>query len=186
MRAFRGCSRPSTVRSTRCYQTRTSVEKLAKTLVAPLVPAGTIAALATTLPSSSTLRHSAWTPARAGQVVGFAAGPPDGGTTVKFSEYAGCSCRDAVGVRRDVEGARHSTRHRRRTELAAEPGSVTSIGNAARDNGIKLQACDSNVRSRTNQWPMRTSWPLHITLSTRAGPNDSSSMYWPPAPIRAS
>src|SRR5947208_14430074 len=64
----------------------TSVRLVTKTLMAPLVPAGTIAALATIWPRNefSVDTFGCWPPAC--QAVRYCNGP--GGTTVKFIEYA--------------------------------------------------------------------------------------------------
>src|SRR5580704_1933631 len=68
----------------------TLVVSVTKTLIAPFVPAGTIAAFATIVPSESFNVETFGIGWPVGQVVRFPSGAPvTTGTTVKFNEYAG-------------------------------------------------------------------------------------------------
>src|SRR5271157_3781195 len=64
----------------------TCVRLVTKTLMAPLVPAGTIAAFATTAPSKEFNVETNGCAAPVGQAVRYDSGPS--GTTVTFTEYA--------------------------------------------------------------------------------------------------
>src|ERR1700690_2509963 len=64
----------------------TCVRPSTKILIAPLVPAGTIAAFATTLPSNEFSVETNGCPAPVGHAVRY--GNPPSGTTVTFNEYA--------------------------------------------------------------------------------------------------
>jgi hypothetical protein len=66
----------------------TSVALLANTLIAPLLPAGTMAALPTTPPLGAFTVEAFGSVSPTGNAVKYPKLPPEGTTTVRFKEYA--------------------------------------------------------------------------------------------------